>query len=595
MPSLNGKIAAARAAMEDLAAARPGNRPTVSLIGASSGGDARSWSQKLPPCTLFFSVTDGRRRARTIHVNARSFAEAWAQGEAGLRALCRDEGWDPEAALWLRVDLVDQVRVMSWQGLQQALLRVKRNYFRHGLALDAGFRQAFVEQELNANAMLYGGTATPHAVINTAHFQRYGCQRHGQDFALPQAGSDPVFLLGMAGVFCGDDGVAHTLVKQGPDVGRRQLGPLRPEDVLTLVTSAADHLTRQAQKNGRFIYGHFPCFDREIGTYNSLRHASTTYAMAEAWGVTRDPALLEAIESALNHLIDQLIIRRRLPNGREAAFVVDAGGEIKLGANAAAILALVQHAEVTGVHAYAWLMSLLAEGILFMQDAARGGFVHVLHADDLSVKEAHRIIYYDGEAAFALCRLYAFDGEPRWLHAVEKAFGHFIEAEHWRAHDHWLAYAVNELTKYRPEEKYFRFGIRNVADHLDFVLKRQTTFPTLLELMLAARRMLDRIEALPALHHLLEDIDHDKFQQALTHRAHHLLNGFFWPEMAMFFKRPEAVVGSFFIRHQAFRVRIDDVEHYLSGYVAYYQWLKGQGGKNAAAVGTADRLTEEFV
>lgn len=552
--------------------------------------DIKPLSGKPPPFILFFSFTDGQSRAQTLSVTAGSFKDCWNAGLEKLRQSITKSGIQPK---WLRVDWVESTEEIEKSELIKKLQQVKRNYFRYGISLDARFQAAFLETELNGNAMLYGGPSIAAASLNEANFNRYAKRARGlEKVSVSEVEQFHVFSTQALFTTDSDDAV-HSIPGAGPNTGRRTIEMLNIADIDGLIERGSRFLETQVGEDGRFIYGWHPCFDNQIKTYNTLRHTSTLYAMLEAFEITKDQALKDAIERGLQHLTSKLI-KTVEQEGRELAFLTEDNGEIKLGGNAVCLLALVKYSELTGTERYLSLLQKLALGIVYMQDQESGKFSHVLNYPSLSIKEPFRIIYYDGEAAFGLMRLYSLTGDARWLQAVEKAFDYFIEADHWQAHDHWLSYAVNELTRYRPEQKYYAFGIQNFADYLDFVSNRITTFPTLLELMMAAQQMISRIKADPALAPLLERVDLKKFYFALERRAHHLLNGHFWPELAMFYANPARINGSFFIRHHAFRVRIDDVEHYLSGFVAYRKYRLKQGLAESQTASRETKLQAEL-
>ena len=90
---------------------------------------------------------------------------------------------------------------------------------------------------------------------------------------------------------------------------------------------------------------------------------------------------------------------------------------------------------------------------------------HVLHADDFEVKEEFRTVYYDGESSYALIRAYDICGDVRYLEAARLSIDYFIEKNYVVYRDHWLAYAMNEFTKFVHEEKYFTFALRNAWEN----------------------------------------------------------------------------------------------------------------------------------
>lgn len=512
---------------------------------------------------IFMSVGNKKERATVFTGTGNHIDSSWKNTSDKAIKYIKKRNLEPE---WIKLDIITHCEVVSIENFITKISKTKENYFRYGISLDPNFNLAFLEQEINANEFIKFDTVNKRAYLSEENMNTYSRKNRNMKGAINFNVINNIILFQTTSFFYDNDDLCElesTLLNNG----RRKIPKLTQNIGLEILRESSLYLANLVQDNGKFVYGYFPCFDKEINFYNILRHASSVYSIIEAYEMIREETLVESIKRALDYLEKEAIAKFE---EESFAYVVDkaSGSEIKLGANAAAILAFSKYTKVFKDDKYIPLMRQLANGIERMQNPDTGQFVHILNYPDLSIKEAFRIIYYDGEAAFALIRLYDIDRNPKWLKIVEKAFSFFIENKYWKHHDHWLSYCTNELTAFRPLDKYFQFGLENVKHRLDFMMERETTYPTFLELTTAAYKMIKRVKELNK-SELLLNFDEEKLIAVIHHRAQYQLNGFFYPEVAMYFKSPEKILSGFFIRHQSFRCRIDDVEHNISGYCSY--------------------------
>ena len=87
-----------------------------------------------------------------------------------------------------------------------------------------------------------------------------------------------------------------------------------------------------------------------------------------------------------------------------------------------------------------------------------------------------------------------------------------------------------------PQDKYFEFGIKNVNTYLEYIEQRETTFPTFLEMLMATYKLIQKAKATHRQELVTQLIDEEKLINVIHTRAEYQRVGFFYPEIAMYFK-----------------------------------------------------------
>lgn len=530
--------------------------------------DLEAYAEFASVCGLyaaFISVSDINEQAYVFRAAADSAEEAWEKACVLAREFVDSERFNP---VWVKADITVKGERSSLSETLETLSKGYAKFFRKGISFDDTFDRALIEAELNVCALIDYRSGR----IDLVKLNKYLAEN---DMKTLERLPDNIILFTCKSVFCDEKNAVYGLYSKGKNCGRRRLGRFDKDTAFRVIATSADYLAMQIGLDGKFDYGVYPAAMRRISGYNILRHASSVWSLLCSYRLTGDRFILEQAESAIGFLIRNM--KYKYPNDPNGAsknvlyLFEETSGEVKIGGNAIAVIVLTEYMDIFKNDKYLKLVTQLGNGILELFDERDGSFFHVLKYPSLAPRDKFRTVYYDGETVFALSRLYGLTKDRRFLEAAQSAADRFIEKKYEQYVDHWVAYSINELTKYLPLEKYLNFGIKNAKANLEKIRNQPTTYHTFLELLCVSFELVRRIKSNKLRCSELESFDVKALADLIFYRADFMLNGYSYPEYAMYFPNPQSTLGAFFIRHDDYRIRIDDVQHFCSAYYSVYR------------------------
>ncbi len=508
------------------------------------------------PRIVFISLSDGSSTSRVVLGSGKGFGSALE--EAFRRAgEANDTGDSPR---WLKIDVVKDV---SLRTNVNAELPLELPRSLHGLAFDRVSGWAWLPEELVAYTLVNSDQE-----IRVRNMERYLVKRppsRDHTERLRDSGSPTLYRFTTASYF--SDGREPMALYRGHRVSSRATR----DEMHQAAVAGGQYLIQAVEEDGKFVYSYLPKTDTSGEGYNVLRHAGTIYSMLELYDVTGDAALLEAAERALDYLL-AAALPCELEGESHVCIVED--GEVKLGGNGLAAVALARYVDVTGDRAH--LSELIAWGrTLRALQRESGEFIHKITypgAEDTGMVSE----YYPGEALLALARIYALDPQEVWMDAAEEGAQYLINVRdrglsvRELAHDHWLLYGLNELYRHRPNPLYLEHAMR-IAQAIVLGQNREPESPDWLGSYYRPPRSTPtatRSEGLCAAYQLARDfktpVEADQILEALELGIAFALQTQFRPESAMYVSDPQRSLGGFRYSLTNFRLRIDYTQHNIS-------------------------------
>ena len=213
------------------------------------------------------------------------------------------------------------------------------------------------------------------------------------------------------------------------------------------ISLATAYMLRSSSPDGHFVYRVDPVSGQESESYNVVRHAGAMYALSMAYRAHPTSPVAHALERSAAYLrehyvapvpeTDELAVWSQ-PKPREEI--------AQLGASGLGLVALAAAREAGAASVTVSELQALGRFVLSLQQPD-GRFTHRYSRASGPLGQWESL-YYPGEAALGLVRLYEVDGSRQWLVAAVKALS-FLAASRATSDrvppDHWSLIATAEL------------------------------------------------------------------------------------------------------------------------------------------------------
>lgn len=468
---------------------------------------------------VFFSVSDGKERAAVYQGKGETLDSAWENAVSEAEGALRKSGLEPK---WVKADLVYLSGEFSAEELQEALTHSGQGFFFYGASFDEGFETALLEQELNAASIYdYENGVVDLDALNT-YLKK---QKRGKLASLPE----DYILFQCAGWLCDEEDAVCRLNASGLGYGHRILEKVDDAAAVDMVSSAAEYLAGGISKEGK------------VPGADTMQQAEALHALLSARRISSSTGIAEKIPLVAENLAEQSGYSKK---GKSA---FQAGEGNTLAGCALTAAALAEYTSAFGDTQYLSFCRSMGEYLLSALGEDAG--------DDNAV------------AAYALCKLYDATGETAWLDGAMRAAEYIPMQDYMQSQDFWAAFAMNELTKNVPGEgEYYAFALENAQKNVEQLDAMETTSPAGLGMLTAAfetyTRMIENGGVATGFHlpMVLESIDT---------RAERQLDGYFFPETAMYMEHPSEILGAFMEREKGCEIGLEALCQNIESYCLY--------------------------